>query len=160
MNDPVKKQSVLILGLGNEILSDDGIGPRLVRALSGIIRNEHILFESAGCGGLEIMEHIRGFKTVIIIDAIRSSGGRPGDVYHFLPDNFHETSNLSNLHDVSFLTTLRLGDILGLDLPHEIHIIAVEIVEDREFGEEFTPEIKERFQEIFDDVVAIVKRIT
>ena len=150
---------MLILGLGNEILSDDGIGPRLVRALSAIIRNERILFDSAGCGGLEIMEHIRGFKMVIIIDAIHTSGGSPGDVYHFLPDDFRETSNLSNLHDVSFLTTLRLGDILGLDLPSEIHIIAVEIVEDREFSEEFTPAIKERFQDIFDDVVAIINRI-
>ena len=103
---PDKK--TLILGIGNEILSDDGIGPRLARDLSEIIDEPNVNFETAISGGLEIMEHIRDYEKAILIDAIHTRNGNPGNVYYFTPSDFRETSNLSNLHDVNFITALHL----------------------------------------------------
>lgn len=152
-------EKTLIVGLGNEILSDDGIGPRLVKSLAQMIHNPEIKFETACCGGLEIIEYIRGFKKVVFIDAIRTRNGKPGKVYYFIPSDFKESSNLSNLHDVNFFTALRLGNILEMDLPSDLHIIAVEIIEDLEFSEELTPFLKERYPEILVEVFALIKRI-
>lgn len=146
------KKGTLILGLGNDILTDDGIGPRLVRDLVQVFHNPSVRFDIAGCGGLEIMEYIKGYKKVIFIDAIRTRNGKPGDVYYFLPSDFRETSHLSNLHDVYFLTALKLGNVLELDLPVDLHFIAVEIVEDMEFSEELTPQLIEKYPVIFDEV--------
>ena len=48
-------RNTLILGVGNEILSDDGIGPRLVKDLASMIDDRDLQFKTASCGGLEIM---------------------------------------------------------------------------------------------------------
>jgi len=152
-------RKTLIMGLGNEILSDDGIGPRLVRNLSEMIDDPDVKFTSAFCGGLEIMEHIRDYGKAVIIDAIHTRNGNPGNVYYFTPADFRETSNLSNLHDVNFITALHLGNILDLNLPSDLHIIAVEIIEDREFSEKLTPLLEFRYPEILKEVSALVKKI-
>jgi hydrogenase maturation protease len=150
------KKKTLILGLGNDILTDDGIGPRLVRDLAEMIDDPNVQFDTACCGGLEIMEYIKGYEKVIFIDAIRTRDGKPGKVYYFIPSDFRETSHLSSLHDVSFLTALKLGNTLNLGLSADLHIIAVEIIEDMEFSEEFTPLLKERYPGILEEVFAIV----
>ena len=152
----MKKKKILLLGLGNDILTDDGIGPKLVRDLSQTLSRTDIDFNTASCGGLETMEHIRGYEKVIFIDAIRTLKGRPGDVFYFTPSDFHETSNLSNLHDINFLTALRMGKILDLDLPSDIHIIAVEIIEDRVFSDKFSPAIAEKYTTILEEVTSHV----
>ncbi len=149
----------LILGVGNDILTDDGIGSRLVTDLIKLIDSPDVLFNTACCGGLEIVEYIKDFKRVILVDAIRTQGGIPGAVYYFIPSDFRETSHLSNLHDVSFLTALELYGTLSLSLPDEIHIIAVEIAEDMIFSEEFTLQLKEKYPGILEEVLAKIKQI-
>jgi hydrogenase maturation protease len=105
------------------------------------------------------MEYIRGYEKVVFIDSIRSRNGKPGDVYYFIPSDFLETSHLSNLHDINFLTALQLGNSLNMNLPVDLHIIAVEIKEDMEFSEEFTPILKEKYPAILKEVFAIVRRV-
>jgi hydrogenase maturation protease len=149
----------LILGIGNNILTDDGIGCRLIHDLNKLIINDDLRYDTACCGGLELVEYIKDYKRVVLIDAIHTKKGRPGDVYYFIPSDFKETSHLSNLHDVSFLTALKLYDTLNLGLPDEIHIIAVEIVEDKKFCEEFTPQLIEKYPQILEKVLEIVRKI-
>lgn len=149
----------LILGLGNEILTDDGIGPRLIRDLIQMVDNHEVKFDTACCGGLEIMEYIQGYDKVIFIDAIRNRNGKPGDVYYFTPADFRETLNLSNLHDISFLTALELGDTLNLGLTNDLHIIAVEIIEDMEFSEELTLILTQKYPDILKEVFTIIKKV-
>ena len=105
------------------------------------------------------MENIQGYKKVVFIDAIRTRNGKPGDVYYFIPSDFQETLHLSSLHDVNFLISLELGNKLKLGLPTDLHIIAIEIIEDMEFGEELTPLLKEKYPEILYKVVNLTKRI-
>jgi hydrogenase maturation protease len=155
----VTEKNILILGLGNEILSDDGIGPRLVKDLTKKNLGENIDFATSSCGGLEIMECIHDYKRVIFIDAIRTLNGNPGDIFYFIPSDFRETSNLSSLHDVNFLTALHLGNLLDLNLPSDIHIIAVEIIEDREFSESLTPALEKIYPEILENVASLTIQI-
>ena len=152
-------KKILILGMGNDILSDDGIGPRLVRDLSQMNVSPNIRFDVACCGGLEIMEYIKGYDKVIFIDAIRTQNGKPGDVYCFIPSDFRETSHLSNLHDIYFLTALKLGKKLELNLPDDLHIIAVEILEDKEFSEKLTLPLRKEYSRIFKKVLSYSKKI-
>ena len=158
MGEIFNKKTV-ILGLGNEILSDDGIGPRLVKSLSQMIDDPEVTFTTASCGGLEIMEHIRGYRKAVILDAIRTPGGTPGTVYSFLPADFRETSNLSSFHDVNFLTAFRLGNILEFDLPSYLQIIAVEIIEDMVFSEKLTPLLEEKYPAILEEVNGLIRKI-
>lgn len=154
------KNKILIHGIGNEILSDDGIGPKLVKRLMCDFSQGGIDFETAFVGGLEILEYIQGYQTVIFIDAIRTKDGIPGTVYQLLPDDFNSTIHLSSVHDVSFITALDLGKKLELEMPRFIYIIAVEIVEDRIFNENFTAPIQAMYEKIYGEVKEIIKKIS
>ncbi len=152
--------STLVLGIGNDILMDDGIGPHLVRDLAPLFESSDIHFDIACCGGLEVIEFIKGYDKVVFIDAIRTINGKPGDIYYFNPSDFKETLHLSNLHDIGFLTALGLGSILDLGLPADLHIIAIEIIEDMEFSERLTSELQEKYPKIKKNVAAIINRIS
>ena len=155
----MNRNRILIQGIGNEILTDDGIGPKLVKRLKVNLSRKDIDFETAFIGGLELLEYIQGYHTVIFIDAIRTRDGIPGTVYQLSPENFNTTIHLSSIHDVSFLTSVELGKKLGLNMPQSIHIIAVEIVEDRIFDNNFSRQIEEKYEEIFNEVKEITERI-
>lgn len=155
----MKKNKILIHGIGNEIVTDDGIGPKLVKRLKGNLSRTDIDFETAFIGGLEVLEFIQGYQTVIFIDAIRTRGGVPGTVYKLTPENFNSTIHLSSVHDVSFVTAVDLGKKLGLEMPEFIHIIAVEIVEDRVFDDNFSPQIQEKYEDIYREVKEITEEI-
>lgn len=153
------KAPVLILGYGNDILMDDGIGIKLVNELKKMMPDKSVDFDTVSIGGLEIIEFISDYKTLIIIDAIKTADGIPGTVYKLTIDDFKKTLHIDNLHDVSFLTALEVGKKLEYPLPEKIYIIAIEIIEDMLFGDTFTEPVQAKYPEILVEVREIVEEI-
>jgi hydrogenase maturation protease len=153
------ENKILILGMGNDILTDDGVGIKITKVLEKKYPFPNIIYDTLSLGGMEIIEYIRDFKMVIIIDAIKTQDGIPGAVYQFVPEDFKETTHLSNIHDISFLTSLKLAKELDIPTPEEVHIIAVEIVEDMVFSDDFTPQLQARYPAILDEVSAMVEEL-
>jgi len=154
-----KKNKTLVLGIGNDILTDDGIGPKICDFLKETYKNKSIHFEKLNVGGLEILEFIQGYETVIFIDAIKTLNGQIGDVYLFTPDNFKETLHLSNLHDTNFITALALGKSLEFQIPQKMYIIAIEIKEDMVFSEYFTEELAVKYKQIKKELVDLMNEL-
>ncbi len=153
------ESKILILGMGNDILTDDGIGIKITKVLENKFPLPNIVYNTLSIGGMEIIEYIKNFDTVIIIDAIKTLNGIPGTVYRFVPSDFKETTHLSNIHDLSFLTALKLAKELDIKTPENIYIIAIEIVEDMVFSSDFTPQLQEKYSEILEEVSIIVKEL-
>jgi hydrogenase maturation protease len=153
-------EKILILGIGNDILTDDGIGPKIVMELQEEFHHDNLSFMTAATGGMEILEMIKDHSQVIIIDAIKTRDGIPGTLYHLTPAHFKETLHISSFHDVSFLTALKLADKLDLPVPEKIDIIAVEILEDLTFSSEFSKPIAEKYEEIYREICEYVKALT
>lgn len=143
---------ILVLGIGNELLTDDGIGPMLVRDLAELNNNPDIRFETASTGGLDLMELMSGYEKVVLIDAFKSPKGIPGTVYYLRPDHFRETMHLSSLHDISFLTALSLAGQLNYPVPRDIMVIAIEILEDRVFSQVFSEPLRVEYPRILKEV--------
>ena len=154
-----KKHSTLILGMGNDILTDDGIGPKLVQELQKTLNHPQVTFQQSAVGGLEILELIRGYERVVIIDAIKTKDGVPGIIYHLTPSYFKETLHLSSFHDVSFLSALDLAEKMEIPIPNQIDIIAIEIVEDLIFSNEFSPPIAQKYELIYREVFELVEKM-
>jgi hydrogenase maturation protease len=142
------KSKTLILGLGNDILTDDGIGPKLVLDLQKELSNDQFDYLNVCVGGLELLDHMLGYDTVFILDAIKTENGKPGEVFFLSTMDFKETSHISNLHDINFLTALKLAEKLSITVPSNIHIIAIEIIEDRVFSENLSPEVEVQYEDI------------
>jgi len=151
--------TALILGLGNEILTDDGIGIKITHDLRNKFSKSSFDFKTASCGGLEIVEMMDGYENVIIIDAIKTLGGKPGKVYHFTLDHFQQSMHVSSFHDISFLTAMEFGKKSGLKLPRQVNIIAIEIIEDLVFNDHFSPEIEKKYPEIVNEVQRLMLNI-
>ena len=116
-------------------------------------------YESVYLGGLDLLEYINGYKTIVFIDTIMTDGGEPGKVHHFSTENYRETLHLSCRHDLSFLDTLKLGKKLGFNLPSIIRIIAIEITEDLEIGTGLSKEFDELYPQIRLEVVNYINEI-
>jgi len=153
------QNKTLVLGIGNDILTDDGIGPKLCDFLKENYKDKAIQFEKLNVGGLEILEFINGYETVIFIDAIKTLNGQIGDVYLFTPDNFKETLHLSNLHDTNFITALALGKSLKFQIPEKMYIVAIEIKEDMVFSEYFTEELAIKYKHIKLELVKLINEL-
>ena len=156
------RTGILILGIGNDILSDDAIGPKLVQELEKTINRPDITFLTASIGGLELLEIIKDYNRVIIIDAIKTKNGIPGNIYYLTPAHFKETLHISSFHDISFLIALELAEKLNIPIPEQIDIIAIEIVEDLIFSDQFSPALAEKYpsvlQEVKESVQKLIKR--
>lgn len=132
----------LILGLGNPILSDDSVGFRVARELMGRFDEREVVVMESDLAGLSLLDLILGYDRVIIVDSIQTVGGKVGQVYRLGPEDFATTRHAVSPHDVNFGAALELGKRLGLDMPEEIIIFAVEVQEVTTFSESLTPQVE------------------
>jgi hydrogenase maturation protease len=136
-----RQLKTLVLGLGNPILSDDGVGIKVVEEVERRLQREDLVVSQASVGGLGLLDLVAGYDRVIIVDAVQTKNGIPGEVHYLSPDQFHGNVRAASTHDVTFAAALELGKRLHRDMPQEVLILAVEASEVAAFGEELTPEV-------------------
>lgn len=142
---------VIVVGLGNPVLGDDGVGwrvadeveRRLLACSSPGGLESNVLIERLGVGGIRLMETISGFGAAILIDAAEFPGQAPGDVRSWtlaeLPDR--GVGHLDSAHDASLRTALLLGNRLGAAIPERIDVVTIQARSTDVFGEELSPEV-------------------
>ena len=116
----------IVLGLGNTILSDDGVGIYAARALADLLRGAADVRE-AELAGLDLIEMLKGYDRAYIIDAIQLDGEAPGTVFRMRPDDIRITPRLASFHDIDLVTALELGRRLEFPMPREVVIFGVQV---------------------------------
>ena len=138
----------LVLGLGNPILSDDGVGIRVAHEVSNRLKNPQVSVSETSAAGLSLLDSIVGYDKVIIIDAIQTEKGQAGQIYRMKTEDFSLTKRLSSPHQVNLATALELGKMLGLAVPEKITVFAVEAKDITNFSEKCTPEVEKAIPEV------------
>ncbi|NWG15049.1 MAG: hydrogenase maturation protease [Chloroflexi bacterium] len=136
------RRSPLVVGLGNPLLGDDGVGWQVAE----LVRREAGPAVEVAClavGGLRLMERLIGCHQAIIIDALPTGRQPPGTIYVFPAADLREpiAGHCSAVHDTTLLTALRLGRALALALPDEILIVGIEAEPNFDFTETLTPPV-------------------
>lgn len=142
----------LVLGLGNILLRDEGVGVHVVQALEErALPTDVELFDGA-TAGIDLLDTIADRRKVIVIDAI-SGSAEPGTVLRLSPADLlpRETPSVS-LHELGFLETLTIAGLIGA-APAEVVIIGVKPYS-IECGLELSPELKRLVPRIIDLVLA------
>jgi hydrogenase maturation protease len=147
------RKKTLILGMGNPILSDDGVGVKIVQDLAGRISDKDVDIEEASIGGFSIIDRIAGYKKVIIVDAIKTRDGQVGSIRKFTPTDFKATMHLSAPHTIDFGTAMALAEKYGYELPESILIYGIEIEDNTSFGEDCTPLVRDAVQRAADEIL-------
>jgi hydrogenase maturation protease len=152
-------KKILILGLGNEVLGDESLGLIMVNDLAqkGYFPETDYAFSYTG--GLNILDQIEGYDSLLIIDTTCGNDCEVGTIHHYGLDNFRETLHLSSEHDASFITTLDTGKRLGLKIPGQIHIIAIEIYRDLYLAEKLSDNISGQYDKIRSEIINFIKKI-
>jgi hydrogenase maturation protease len=134
----------LVLGLGNPVLGDDGVGCRVAEQLQGTFAPGEAEVDTCEKGGLSLMERMLGYERVILIDAL-TTGERPrGEVtvgrLEALPRP--GAGHLNSAHETSLRTALDMARQLGADVPPVVWVVAIETERVYELSEELTPEVQ------------------
>jgi hydrogenase maturation protease len=137
------KTKTLILGLGNSLLCDDGVGICVAAELKNRVDRPEITVMETGVAGLSLLDLLIGYDRAIIIDAIQTVGGKAGQIYRLDPKAFDTALHTASSHGIDFTTALEFGKKLGLPIPQEIVILAIEASDVSTFNEECTPEVKQ-----------------
>ena len=135
----------LVLGLGNPILTDDGVGIHVVRKVEQTGLPAGTSCAQASVGGLRLLDALTGYDRVILVDALQTRGGRPGDVYRLQLHDAQGSLHSGSTHDLSLTGALDVGRHLGMDLPGDdaVTIVAIEVSDVLTFGETCTQAVTE-----------------
>jgi hydrogenase maturation protease len=132
----------LILGLGNPLRCDDGVGNKVAQILGKEIDDSEITVIETNAVGLGLLDLLKDYQRAIIIDAIQTREGKPGQVHRLNLQDLGTLHYSPTTHDVDLATAVELGTKLGLSLPREITIFAIEVADIATFSEECTPQIE------------------
>jgi len=160
--------SAIVVGVGNPILGDDGIGWRVVEEVERRWAAEPragaepppVAFLCVSLGGLSLMERLVGAGRAILVDAVRTRDRPVGTVFaiplaELIPG---VSGHLDNAHDASLPVALAAGRSLGADLPAEITVVGIEAHRVEEFSEELSPPVAAARLAAVEAVLAILRR--
>jgi hydrogenase maturation protease len=138
----------LVLGMGNPILSDDGVGIRVAQEVGKQLNDPQVTVAETSEAGLRLLDSIVGYDEVIIIDAVQTEKEQAGQIYRMEPQDFSATKHFSSPHQINLTTALELGKMLNLAMPQKITIFAVEAKDITTFSEKCTPEVEQAIPKV------------
>jgi hydrogenase maturation protease len=141
----------LILGVGNPILTDDGVGIKISHRLKE--RNPELEVIETSEAGFALLDFMAGYDRLIIIDSIVTEKGKPGELYKLGIEALRPAAELSSSHGIGIATAYEIGQRLGYRMPKHISIYAVEIEDNTTFGEECTGEVEGRIPFITEQII-------
>jgi hydrogenase maturation protease len=114
---------------------------------------EVIETESAG---MNLLEMLSGHERAVLVDAIALEGVEPGTVVRLSPDDLRLTPRLASCHDIDIVTALELGRRLGLSMPSEVVIYAVQGEDMLTLGERPTKAVAAVLPLVADEIEAML----
>ncbi len=145
-----KSKKVVVIGVGNLLLKDEGIGVHIAHALQRLNMPHGVEIIDGGTSP-DLPAYFDEADKLIIIDAVKA-GGKPGIIYRFHPDDLTpEAEGVISVHQLGLEQSLRMMSLTG-NKPKEIVIIGIEPTE-IDWGTELSVELEQRVPEIIKVVV-------
>jgi len=131
----------LVMGIGNLLMGDEGVGIRVVELLmSGFQFPESVEIIDAGTMGLGMLSLLKEREFVLVIDAVDGTGQEPGTVGRLAPEDIAPNQVLHSLHDTRFVNVLDAAALTGIVLDAEC--IGIQIAQIRQWETTLTPQLE------------------
>src|SRR4030065_1470608 len=142
----LSQKDILIMGIGNILLKDEGIGVHVVRRLKEMPLPNNVEVLDGGTAGLDLVDFMENRRKLIVIDAVKN-GDKPGTIYRLTEENLKiKPKAIMSFHEIDFLDALHMSEVMA-EKPEETIVIGIE-PKDMSDGTELSPEIKERIPSI------------
>jgi hydrogenase maturation protease len=146
------RTKALILGIGNTIRGDDGVGIYIAANLKKQLVSVDIDVMETHEAGINLLELIAGYQKIVIIDSIKSYNGKPGSVYRFGRDDFRTQKTFFSSHQIGLSALFDIAERTSRELSKDITIYGVEVEKNDVFSEEITDKVKK-------SIPKVVKRV-
>jgi hydrogenase maturation protease len=153
----IKNENVIVMGVGNILLKDEGVGVKVIEELTKLDMPENVELVDGATLGLDLLPVIERADRLIIIDVVKT-GSEPGTIFKFTPRDVetpHEPGRMS-LHQISLLEVLAMAEMLGNKAPQTV-IFGIEPKE-IDWGRELSPEISEKIPALIELVIEEIAR--
>lgn len=162
--ESARSPSLLVLGLGNDMMRDDGVGLRIAKGVrSRLSHIPDIAVVETGEMGLSLLDFITGHSALVLVDAVQTGKVSPGFLHEMCGDDLKVLPTVSP-HVLGIGEILSLGRKLGMAMPERVRIFAVEVEDPFTLGTEMTkslcaalPAILDR---VTDSVLAMAQELT
>jgi hydrogenase maturation protease len=133
---------MIVVGLGSPFLTDDSVGPRVIRELARAGAEPGVRYVETHAGGLLLVEELAGADRAVIVDALLDPRRRPGEVV--VAGISGASHNVSGSHDCTLPEVLSLARAIGIHLPDDdaIRLVGVVASDVTTFSETLTPEVE------------------
>ena len=122
--------TVTVLGMGNPILSDDAVGILVARRLASLVEPDtDIEVREVETGGMNLLDELAGCDAVVIVDAVITGNDPPGTTRFISTVGLPYSPRLRSAHDATLDAILALGRELGVDVPRETRVLAIEVAD-------------------------------
>jgi len=149
----------VVLGLGNPVLSDDAVGLAVVSALRKLLITAPIPgvdVLASTRAGFELIDLLRDYGRAILVDCLAIPDPRPGSVRRLALDDVAGSSRLVNAHELSVGVAFQLAERMGIPMPSEVEILAIEAADTCTIFEGLTPAVEAAVvplsREIYEDL--------
>jgi hydrogenase maturation protease len=150
---------LLVLGLGNDILTDDAVGLHVVHELQHELAGRpSIDFRETTEMGLALLDFITGYRAVAIVDSIQTGQEPPGFLHELDASALNQLTGRTP-HFVGVSETLALGKQLGLAMPEQVRIFAIEVEDPFTLGTALTPALQAALPSIVARIRTALQRV-
>jgi hydrogenase maturation protease len=120
----------LVLGLGNEILGDEGFGIHVVRRLAESRLPDDVIIEEGGVGGFNLLGKLEGIERLIVVD-VMMLGGPPGELKRLKagPEMAEPGKEIVSFHQVGIIDLVKMWGMLGYEPEIEFLVTQPEKIE-------------------------------
>ncbi|MBI4799996.1 MAG: HyaD/HybD family hydrogenase maturation endopeptidase [Desulfarculus sp.] len=150
--DNSQQERILILGVGNVLLKDEGVGVRIIRELEARFDfAPNVRLVDGGVLGLSLMGTMMEAEQVIVVDAVRG-GDEPGTLYRFNWEAKPEHIQYKDtLHQIDLMETMGTLPLVGT--PPKVTVLGVEYEDIDNWGLELTPKVEKAVEPLLDLVL-------
>ena len=152
-NQKIKKEKLLVLGIGNILLGDEGVGIEVIRKLEQLNLPPHVDLLDGGTGGFHLLSYLQEYPEVILIDATLD-GNEPGTVRLIRPKFSNEFPRTLSSHDIGLKDLIESAALLD-DLP-DMTLITISVKPEQELGMELSDAVAEAVIKACNKVMEIV----
>lgn len=132
------KKKVLIMGIGNWLMQDEGIGVHVARSIDEQLLPPDVDVVDGGTGGFHLLEYFQNYENVILIDATLD-GSPEGTIRLIKPKYASDFPQAMSTHDIGLKDLVSALQLLGF--PVNIHLFVISIKSIQEQGVEVSPAI-------------------
>ncbi|MBM4137192.1 MAG: hydrogenase maturation protease [Nitrospira sp.] len=149
---------VVVIGIGNLLCSDDGVGLHIVEALRKENLGDNVDLREV-LNSLDILDIIKGYDRLIVVDAIKS-GAESGTIYELSLEDIKDKQTVHSFSthlNMDFPSILELGKkLLQEKIPEDIIIVAVEVEDVTTISDKCTPKVEKAIPEVVEFIKGLL----